>query len=110
MNRNHLPDRRRCEIQTVWHHNQKYMVTVGRYEDGRPAEVFVDSSRPCGESVTLADDAAIVASIALQYSVPLAVLRCAISRNPDGSAATIFGRALDLLAAPPVPALMEAAE
>ena len=110
MNRDHLPDRRRCEIQTVWNNNQKYMVTVGRYQDGRPAEVFIDSSRPCSESVTLADDAAIVASIAIQYNVPLAVLRSAISRNPDGSPATIFGKALDLLAAPPVPVLLEAAE
>lgn len=110
MNRDRLPDRRRCEIQTIWNNNHKYMISVGRYDDGRPAEVFIDSSRPCSESVTLADDAAIVASIALQYGVPLDVLRCAISKNPDGSAATIFGASLDLLAASPAPSLIEAAE
>jgi len=110
MSRDRLPDRRRCEIQKVHHNNHKYMITVGRYDDGRPAEVFIDSSRPCSESVTLADDAAIAASIALQYGVPLPVLRCAVSRDPDGSPATIFGAALDLLAEAAAPVLIEAAE
>lgn len=45
-----------------------------------------------------ARDASIMCSIALQYGVPAEVLRHAIGRNSDGSAAGPLGKLLDLIA------------
>jgi len=45
-----------------------------------------------------ARDAAIVASLALQYGVPLVTLQQALTRNGDGSPSSPLGRLLDLLA------------
>lgn len=45
-----------------------------------------------------ARDAAILASIALQYGVPLDVLRKALLRDQRGNASTPIGTALDLIA------------
>jgi hypothetical protein len=46
---------------------------------------------------TAARDSAVVASIALQYRVPLEVIRHALMRNRDGSACGPLGAVLDLL-------------
>jgi hypothetical protein len=52
----------------------------------------------CGSDAdTAARDGAVVASIALQYGVPLEVIRHALMRNRDGSACGPLGAALDLL-------------
>jgi len=39
----------------------------------------------------------VLLSIALQYDVPLATLRSAITRNADGSPSTIMGTIIDRL-------------
>jgi hypothetical protein len=44
-------------------------------------------------------DAAVVASIALQYGVPLDVIRKALMRDPRGRASGPLGEALDIIAA-----------
>ena len=51
------------------------------------------------DSDTAARDGAVVASIALQYGVPLEVIRHAVMRNRDGSACGPLGAALDRIAA-----------
>jgi hypothetical protein len=47
----------------------------------------------------MASDAAIAASLALQYGCPAEVLRGALSRDSDGVASSPLGVALDLEAA-----------
>jgi hypothetical protein len=44
-----------------------------------------------------ARDAAIVASLAFQYGVPLVTLQQALTRNGDGSPSSPLGRLVDLL-------------
>jgi hypothetical protein len=44
-----------------------------------------------------ARDAAIIASISLQYGVPLEVIRHALLRDPRGNASTPLGVALDAI-------------
>jgi hypothetical protein len=46
----------------------------------------------------MASDAAVVASIALQYGVPLEVIRHALMRDVRGRASGPLGAVLDLLA------------
>src|SRR5215510_2851518 len=75
----------------------KYTATVARFPDGTLAEVFLSNGKAGSDSDTSARDSAVVASIALQYGVPLEVLRHALMRNRDGSACGPLGAALDLL-------------
>lgn len=93
--RERLPDRRESdliEVEHVWRgpHGdvaETVLVTIGRHPDGRIGEIFLDYPPREGERrkaervMALADDFAVVVSIALQYGAPLDVLRHAISRE-----------------------------
>src|SRR5262245_4670173 len=70
------------------------LVSVGRFPDDALAEIFINGK--CGsDSDTAARDSAVVASIALQYGVPLETIRRALMRNRDGSACGPLSAALD---------------
>jgi hypothetical protein len=49
------------------------------------------------QSDSNARDAAVAASLALQFSCPLEALRRAVLREEDGSASTPLGAAIDLI-------------
>jgi ribonucleoside-diphosphate reductase alpha chain len=76
-----------------------YIVSVGRFSDGRLAELFITNGKAGSDSDANARDAAITASIALQYGVPLDVLRHALLRDSHGRPSSPLGAALDLIAA-----------
>lgn len=98
MIREPLPARRRAELVTLEVNGSPfYEVGIGRYDDGRLAEVFISCVRPTSESAEVARDAAVLISIALQFGVPVETMQGAITRVSDGSAASIIGRVLDLL-------------
>lgn len=67
------------------------------FADGRLAEVFMTVGKPGSPIEAAARDAAVILSIALQYGVPAEVIRTALTRNNDGSAAGAFGTALDMI-------------
>jgi ribonucleoside-diphosphate reductase alpha chain len=71
--RERLPDRRNADVFDFVHQNRRWTATIGRFPDGRVAELFLDAERvdPVSE---LAQDTAIVASIALQSGCPLETL------------------------------------
>jgi hypothetical protein len=93
-----LPARRACETFELRHGNQQFNVTIGRYPDGRPAEVFINGPKVGSELEVVARDAAVLISIALQSRVPLGIMRHAITREANGDASTIIGQVIDLLA------------
>lgn len=90
-----LPTRRECESIRLagWH----YTVSIGHFEDGAPAELFISSDMPTSETADIARDGSVLISIALQCGVPAELMRCAITRLSNGSAASVIGQALDLL-------------
>src|SRR5215472_12120454 len=94
--RNRLPNRCAAETFTV-EVGLRYVVSVGRFADGGLAEIFISNGKAGSDSDTAGRDGAVVASIALQYGVPLEVIRHALMRNRDGSACGPLGAALDLL-------------
>ena len=96
--RRRLPDRRLAETFELEVGGLRYVVSIGRFADGALAEVFISNGKAGSDSDTAARDSAVVASIALQYGVPLEVIRHALMRNRDGSACGPLGPALDLLA------------
>jgi hypothetical protein len=97
--RQRLPDRRACETFNFELNGFRYVATVSRFDDGRPAEIFLGNDK-CGSTTdTAARDSAVVASIAMQYGVPLEVIRHALMRDGHGRASGPLGTALDLIAA-----------
>ena len=99
MSRERLPNRRASVVFEVESFNLPFTVSVSKYGDGRPAEIFVTNHRAGSAAGIMASDAAICASLALQHGCPVAVLRKALSRDAQGHASSPLGVALDLIAA-----------
>jgi hypothetical protein len=96
--RERLPNRREHELLDFEHGGFRYIGGIGRFDDGRVAEVFLNVAKSGTAIENHARDAAIVASVALQYGTPIDVIRHALTRNGDGSASGALGKLLDLLA------------
>ena len=98
MSRERLRNRRRSETFALELHGLRYLASFSRFNDGRVAEVFLQSLKPASQSDSNARDSAIAASLALQCGCPLDVLRRALLRDAHGNASTPLGAALDLIA------------
>jgi ribonucleoside-diphosphate reductase alpha chain len=72
--REFLPDERRSVTHKFRVGDQEGYLTVGLYPDGRPGELFVKMNKEGSTVSGLMDAVAKVASIALQFGVPLEVL------------------------------------
>ena len=94
-NRERLPNRRAAETFDIEASGLRYTVTIGRYDDGRVSEVFLENHRAGSHAGILANDVAVVCSIALQYGAPFDVIRKALMRDPRGKASGPLGTALD---------------
>jgi ribonucleoside-diphosphate reductase alpha chain len=69
--REFLPDERRSITHKFRVGDQEGYITVGLYDDGRPGEIFVKINKEGSTVSGLGDAVAKLASIALQYGVPL---------------------------------------
>jgi hypothetical protein len=96
--RQHLPNRRASEQFAFACNGLNYAASASFFADGRLAEIFLNNAKAGSDSDTAAKDSAVVASIALQYGVPLDVIRHALLRDPRGVASSPLGVALDLIA------------
>jgi hypothetical protein len=99
MTRTRLPNRRASETFDITAGGLNYRATVSRFVDGRVAEVFITNHKVGSHADTAAKDSAVVCSIALQFGVPLEVIRHALMRDSQGRPNGPLGVALDLLAA-----------
>jgi hypothetical protein len=93
--RERLPNRRQAETIAFDRDGSKYQMTIGYFPDGRVGEIFLNADR--GDSLldVLTSDAAILASLALQYGCPLTDIVHALKRDSRGEAASPIGGALD---------------
>jgi hypothetical protein len=96
--RRSLPDRRASESFNFTLDSFDYVATVSSFADGTLAEIFLGNGKAGSGSDANAKDAAIIASIALQFGVPVDVIRHAVLRDSCGRAAGPLGMALDILA------------
>ena len=95
--RQRLSNRRGHELLDFEHGGIRYTAGVGRYEGGALAEIFLNTAKH-GTAVDVnARDAAVAASLLLQYGCPADTLSRALTRNGDGSASGPLARALDLI-------------
>jgi ribonucleoside-diphosphate reductase alpha chain len=97
MTRERLPNRRASELFEVQALALRFTVSVSKYPDDRLAEIFITNHRAGSAAGILASDAAICASLALQFGCPVETLRRALSRDGGGHATSPLGVALDLL-------------
>ena len=79
--RNRMEDRRAHWLYRFECDGQSYTGGIGRFEDGRIAEIFINGTKVGTAAETNAQDAAIVASLALQHGCPLETIRHALGRS-----------------------------
>jgi hypothetical protein len=96
--RERLPNRRASELFEVQSFELPFTVGTSNYPDGRLAEIFLNNHKAGSAAGIMANDLGVVCSIALQYGVPLAVIRRALSRDSQGRATSPLGIALDRVA------------
>jgi hypothetical protein len=86
--RQRLPNRGLAEISDIEVVGLRYTCTVGRFADGRLAEVFLTNHRAGSDAGAVASDSTVVASICFQYGVPIEVTRKALMCDGPGRART----------------------
>src|SRR4051812_7040953 len=91
MPRTRLENRRLCETFSFECNRLTYTASVGRFPDGRLAEIFLGNSKAGSHSDAAAKDSAVVASLALQHGVPLEALRKSLMRDSHGRASSPLG-------------------
>jgi hypothetical protein len=98
MSRRRLPNRRAAETFSLECAGLKYTCTIGRFDDGTPAEIFLSNHKNNSAADVNARDAGIAASFALQHGADLGLIRRALCRDAQGRAASPLAVALDLIA------------
>jgi hypothetical protein len=96
--RERLPNRRSAISSSFERDGACFEMTAGFYPDGRPGEIFLNADRANSLLDFLMSDAAILASIALQYGATLDELRHALKRDSRGEPVSPIGAALDRIA------------
>jgi ribonucleoside-diphosphate reductase alpha chain len=79
--RQRLPDRRPHQVFNLEHEGHRLVIGVGRYDDGRLAEVFSNTDKPGAGIDTILKDSAILLSFALMFGADAAAIRKALSRS-----------------------------
>lgn len=64
--RKRLPNRRNSEIVAFEHEGRHYRASISRYVDGSIGEIFIDASKFGSDIAVHSNEAAILASVALQ--------------------------------------------
>jgi hypothetical protein len=95
--RKRLPNRRNAISTGFERDGARFEMTAGFYPDGRPGEIFLSADRANSLLDFLMSDAAILASIAMQYGASLDELRHALKRDGRGKPSSPIGEALDLI-------------
>lgn len=95
--RQRLPNKRPAETIAFERDNLHYCATFGFFPDGKVGEIFLNATPPNSLLDALTSDAAICASLALQYGCPIEAIAHALKRDARGAATSPIGAALDLL-------------
>jgi hypothetical protein len=90
--RERLPNRRTAEMLDFVHAGRRWTAAISRFEDGRIAEVFLNSEKDSAVA-DLARESAIIASIALQFGADVSTIRHAIESTSAGPLSVALGLA-----------------
>ncbi|KRR21317.1 hypothetical protein CQ14_06620 [Bradyrhizobium lablabi] len=92
-----MPMRRRAETFGIQFCGFEYTVTVGYFETGAVGEAFITGGKSGQAIEAIARDAAVLLSLALQFGMPLEMIRHAITRDSQGHPSSILGAVVDRL-------------
>ncbi len=92
-----LDPRRECEAIDFECGGQKYTAHIGRYRDGRIAEIFLTATKVGTAVDTAARDASVAFSLAVQHGASPWTISKALTRNSNGAASGPLGEILDIL-------------
>jgi hypothetical protein len=92
-----LPNYRAHELIDFWAMNVPLTAGVGRFEDGKIAELFLDTRLTGSALDTIIREIAICFSFAAQHGADVAAIRRALPRDGVGQALGPLGTVLDLL-------------
>src|SRR4051812_32597529 len=95
--RTRLPDRRGSETFEVQHNGQRFAASLGCFDDGSPAEVFVTGPKSGTDLRESLHDASILVSLALQHGCALDTIARALSRDEEGKPASVIGAVVDAM-------------
>jgi hypothetical protein len=76
-----------------------FTVTVGFHADGAPGEVFIDGCKTGNDIESIARDAGVLLSLALQHGVRPETIRHAVTRSASEEPASILGAVVDSITA-----------
>jgi hypothetical protein len=93
--RERLPNRRAALTFPFEAGGLRYVCTVGRYPDGRLAELFIANTKTNSAADVAARDGAILVSLLLQHNCDAATISHAMCRNSDSTATGVIGVVLD---------------
>jgi hypothetical protein len=96
--RTRLPNRRSSETFDLQVAGLKYTATVSRFPSGSIGELFLSNHKSNSAADVNARDAAITASIAIQFGADIETIRRALCRDSRGRASGPLGDALDAVA------------
>jgi hypothetical protein len=96
--RRRLPDRHRCESFSFELNGLRFTASIGRFDNGGIAEVFLNNHQAGNQSDTDARDCAILLSFTLQHGADINQIRKALCRDGTGRALGPIGAVLDLIA------------
>jgi hypothetical protein len=96
--RTRLSDRRESTTFAFECRQCRCLATVSHFPNGELAEIFLSAGKIGSDLDLAAKDSAVVVSIALQYDVPLDVIRKALLQDAQGGASGPLGTALDRVA------------
>lgn len=98
MPREKLQNRRRRTPIEFEHWGLEFSGGAGHYPDRSVGEVFLSAGKTGTQLQISTSDAAVAASIALQYGAPIEVLQKAFLRTDDDKPAGPLGKMFDILA------------
>ncbi len=96
--RRRLPDRRGSMTFSLQVAGLRFTATASQFDDGQLGEIFLQNHKADSAAGIMASDAAIAASLALQFGCPVEMLRKALCRDARGRPTGPLGAVLDVLA------------
>jgi hypothetical protein len=99
--RRRLPNRRGSMTFGLQAGGLSFTATASQFDDGSLGEVFLQNHKADSAAGIMASDAAIAASLALQFGCPIETLRKALCRDARGNPTGPLGVAIDMLAVEP---------
>lgn len=97
--RHRLRNRRESETIPLEFGGNRYKLTIGLYDDGRPGEAFIDDAKTGSHMAALLNDASILISLLLQHGVPASSFGNSLGKHhKDGEHCSVIGKCVGLLA------------